>query len=90
MILKTDIGKYLEVSSYKEIVEKDIDIEMSSLQLATPEEKISDKDLLKWAKENYPISNEKQMIDMHSKMIAELLNKKEVLNNLKIGEIDGN
>ena len=90
MIIKTDTGKYLEVASYKELVEKDIDIEISSLQLATPEEKLSDKDLLEWAKENYPISNEKQMIDMHSKMITGLLNKKEALNNLKTGEIDGN
>ena len=90
MIIKTDTGKYLEVASYKELVEKDIDIEISSLQRATPEEKLSDKDLLEWAKENYPISNEKQMIDMHSKMITGLLNKKEALNNLKTGKIDGN
>ena len=90
MIIKTDTGKYLEVASYKELVEKDIDIEISSLQRATPEEKLSDKDLLEWAKENYPISSDKQMIDMHSKMITGLLNKKEALNNLKTGEIDGN
>lgn len=89
MIIKIGDNQYMEVGSTEKLNISDIDNEIARIIEITPKEKKTDKELLDWAKENYPISQEKQMIDMHSKMTADLTEKKESLELLKIGETNG-
>jgi hypothetical protein len=87
MIIRIDVDRFVDVDDDKIQSLSELRNRTKELSDGMPIQQTTDKQLLAWAKMNYSLSNEKQIIDSNTKIIADIEKIVSLVEKQSIAEV---